>query len=112
MIKKEDIHTVADITRIIQHAGQSQKRQIAIQFAKPRWKSHTSEGIPTLNFDQLNVITHHLQAIQNNSTKSWTDTTNWPPITEESINLAIMKGLAIPKLTRRKAKQLKEWTKF
>ena len=71
-----------------------------MRFARPLWKEHTGEDIPTLNFDQLNVITHHLQALHNNSQTSWKNTTEWPPITEDSINVAIMKGLAIPKLTR------------
>ena len=31
---------------------------------------HTAEGIPQLNFDQLNAIAHHLHAIKHN-TKTW-----------------------------------------
>ena len=71
----------------------------------------TGEGLPTLHFDQLNVIAHHLHTI-NTGEDPWTDKTKWPPITDESIRMAINKGLAIPKITRRKAMQTESWTKF
>ena len=57
----------------------------------------TGEGLPTLHFDQLNVIAHHLHHI-NTGEDLWLDKTTWPPVDDASITLAIMKGLAIPKI--------------
>jgi hypothetical protein len=97
-----------DVIRDKRRKGQ---QQVKVQFAQPIWSSMTGEGLPTLHFDQLNVIAHHLHTI-NTGEDPWTDKTKWPPITDESIRMAINKGLAIPKITRRKAMQTESWTKF
>jgi Reverse transcriptase (RNA-dependent DNA polymerase) len=36
----------------------------------------------------------------------------WPPISDESLALAIWKGIALPKLSRNRAKSLEEWPSF
>lgn len=93
------------LTKVIQqkraeHKGKS--KTIDIQFARPRWSSMNGEGLPTLAFDQLNVIAHHLRALNTNE-PSWTqENASWPPIMDTDIDAVVNKGLAIPKLTRRK----------
>jgi hypothetical protein len=71
----------------------------------------TGEGLPTLDFDQLNVIAHHLHHISTGE-DLWPNKGEWPPIDDASIALAIMKGLAIPKITRRKPMQSTSWPQF
>ena len=112
MIENQDVHTTQDVETIIHQARKQRKQQIAIQFAKPKWHAHTGEGIPTLHFDQLNVIAHHMRAIKDNKKTSWNPQRRWPTVTDNTIIQAIRKGLAIPKLTRRKAKKMDEWPKF
>jgi hypothetical protein len=87
------------------------RTQVRIQFAQPRWSSMTGEGLPTLHFDQLNVIAHHLHHISTGK-DLWPNKGEWPPIDDAPIALAIMKGLAIPKITCRKAMQSTSWPKF
>jgi hypothetical protein len=60
---------------------------------------------PTLHFDQLTVIAHHLHAINTGETL-WKDPLTWPPISDESLALAIRKGIALPKLSRKHAQSL------
>ena len=79
----------------------------------------TSDGIPQLHFDQLNVIAHHLHAIRTGEDQ-WKQKENikrtgdndaymWPPISAEAIEEAVIKGLAIPKLSRNKLKEEDSW---
>jgi hypothetical protein len=49
----------------------------------------TGEGLPTLHFDQLNVIVHHLHHI-NTGKDLWPNKEEWPPIDDASIALAII----------------------
>jgi hypothetical protein len=105
------ITDTAQLKRIIRekrHKGQTQGK---IQFSQPLWSSMTCEGLPTVHFDQLNIIPHHLHAMQTNH-DLWLDKTQWPPIDDDTTALVIMKGLALPKLTRRRAMQSKSWDNF
>jgi hypothetical protein len=114
IIRMIDDITITDTTqlkRIIREKRQKGQTQVKIQFAQPLWSSMTGEGLPTLHFDQLNVIAHHLHAMKTGH-DLWLDKTEWPPIDDDTIALAIMKGLALPKLTRRRAMQSKSWDKF
>ena len=63
----------------------------------------TDRRVPQLHLDQLNVITHHLDAIKQKHIESWKGLpTDMPPFDEESIVAAIhTKKLAIPRMTRR-----------
>jgi hypothetical protein len=92
-----DIDQFAETIRLKRLTGQL---YVKIQFANPRWSAMSGDGLPTLQFDQLNVITHHLNAINTDGT-SWDDPIKWPPLDNENITAAIHKGLALPKLTRR-----------
>ena len=100
-----------DIVRILSEKRHQRKTHVTIQFAKPLWSATSGEGLPTLHFGQLNVIAHHLHAIQTGET-IWDDPLTWPPISDEAIEFAVHKGLALPKLSRKKAKTLTEWPKF
>ena len=99
------------LRQVLQEKRRKGQTQVRIQFAQPRWSSMTGEGLPTLHFDQLNVIAHHLNHISTGE-DLWPNKGEWPPIDDASIALAIMKGLAIPKITRRKAMQSTSWPKF
>ena len=107
-------HTITcpqDVTKAISHYRKQKHATIDVHFAHPNWTATTGKGLPMLSFDQLNVIAHHLHAITTGK-DLWVDKTQWPPITDDSINLAITKGIAIPHLTRRKVKLLPEWPQF
>jgi hypothetical protein len=84
---------------------------VKIQFANPRWSAMSGNGLPTLQFDQLNVITHHLNAI-NSDGSTWNDPIQWPPLDNTNIIAAVHKGLALPKLSRRRLLDTPAWPKF
>jgi hypothetical protein len=111
MIDDESVYTPADVVRIMAEKRLQHKRYVTIQFAHPSWSATSSEGVPTLQFDQMNVIAHHLHAIRTGETL-WNDPLSWPPVSDEALELAIKKGIALPKLSRRKAKELQEWPEF
>jgi hypothetical protein len=71
----------------------------------------SGDRLPTLQFDQLNIITHHQNAINNDGT-TWNDPLQWPPLDKDNIIASIQKGLALPKLTRRRLLDTPEWPKF
>ena len=108
MIDDQTVYSAQDIVRILSEKRHQQKTHVTIQFAQPLWSATSNEGVPTLHFDQLNVIAHHLHSIKTGET-IWNDPLSWPPISDESLDLAIQKGLALPKLSRRKAQTLDEW---
>jgi hypothetical protein len=99
------------LCQVLNEKGRKGQTQVRIQFAQPRWNLMTGKGLPTLHFDQLNVIAHHLHHITMGE-DLWIDKTNWIPIDDASITLAIMKGRAFPKITRRKAMQSASCPKF
>jgi hypothetical protein len=111
LIDDEDVYCPADIVRIMSDKRRQRKQFVTIQFAQPTWSATSSEGVPTLQFDQLNVIAHHMHAIKTGE-NLWTDPLTWPPIDDDALTLAIRKGLALPKITRRRAKTMKEWPDF
>jgi hypothetical protein len=91
-----------DVIATKRNENKGRYTEVTIQFAKPKWTSMNGEGLPTLAFDQLNVIAHHLRAL-NTTDASWDQPhTEWPPVLDEDIDAVINKGLAIPKLTRRR----------
>jgi hypothetical protein len=110
MINNITITNTMQLKRIIRGKRQKGQTQVKIQFAQPLWSFMTGEGPPTLHFNQLNVIAHHLYAMKTGH-NLWLDKTEWPPINDDTIALAIVKGLALPKLTQRRAMQSKSWDK-
>ena len=99
------------LAEVIQHKRLNRQQVIQIQFAHTTWHHMDGKGTPILQFDQLNVVHHHLRAINTGHT-TWKDPLEWPPISVPDVLHAIHKGLAIPKLTRRKVKQQPDWQKF
>ena len=63
----------------------------------------SGEGVPTLQADQLNVITHHLHTMKTKE-DLWTDKSDWPiPIDSPDV---MTERLKISRLTRRRVQQL------
>ena len=101
------------VLREKRRANKHHATRIKIQFAHPKWSDMNGEGLPTMAFDQLNVVAHHLNAIENNLEHSWDPETAWPPIRDEDIQSVIHKGLALPKLTRKRLKaESEDWPQF
>jgi hypothetical protein len=90
------IKQLEDTIRLKRLTGQT---HVTIQFANPTWSAMSGEGLPTLQFNQLNVITHHLNAITNIDDSTRNDPTQWPPVTDDMIVAAIRNRIALPKLT-------------
>lgn len=105
------IQTPQDIQRILAEHRRKKATTIAIEFSLPQWSGTNGEGLPMLHFDQLNVIAHHLHAIETGE-DLWKDKTRWPDITDEMLDSCIQKGIAVPKLTRRKLKLQEDWLDF
>jgi hypothetical protein len=118
----EQITTPQDVKDTIRAARLARKTTVEITFGRPQSSSLTSDGIPQLHFDQLNVIAHHLHAIRTGEDQ-WNQKENikltgddetyaWPPISAEAIDEAVIKGLAIPKLSRKKLQDTDTWPKW
>lgn len=89
-----------------------QAKTIDVQFAHPRTRALSGGGIPTLAFDQLNVITHHLRSLDTDG-RSWPKHQEWPDVDEQDIQAAADQNIALMKLTRRRLKNDPiEWPKF
>jgi hypothetical protein len=58
------ITTPADLINAIREARLARKETVEITFGRPQMSAMTSDGIPQLHFDQLNVTAHHLHAIR------------------------------------------------
>jgi Reverse transcriptase (RNA-dependent DNA polymerase) len=111
-IDDEQVKQVRDIARIIQTKTRQRQKSIRIQFAKPHWTEITNEGIPNLNFDQLNVIAHHLKTIEEPETQTKRHPLEWPEITPTDLLHAEINNMVISKLTRRKLIDTEEWPEF
>jgi hypothetical protein len=119
----EQISTPQEFATKIREARITQgKESVEITFGRPQMSAMTSDGIPQLHFDQLNVIAHHLHAIRTGEDQ-WNQKENikrtgdddayaWPPISAEAVEEAVIKGLAIPKLSRRKLKDTDSWPRW
>jgi hypothetical protein len=121
-VNGEQVTTPQDLTDKIRAARITHQEHIDITFGRPQRSAMTSDGIPQLHFDQLNVIAHHLHAIKTGEDQ-WQQKENikrtgdddayaWPPISAEAIDEAVIKGLAIPKLSRRKLKDTEKWPRW
>jgi hypothetical protein len=75
--------TITDITQFTEMICLKQltgQLHLKNQFANPRWSAMSGDGLPTLHFfNQLNIITHHLNAINNDGT-TWNDPITCPPL--------------------------------
>jgi hypothetical protein len=111
LIDDQDVYTPADVVCIMAEKQLQQKQYVTAQFAQPAWSATSSEGVPTLQFDQLNVIACHMHAINTGETL-WNNTLSWPPLNNKTLQFAILKGLTLPKLSRRKVKTMDKWPEF
>jgi hypothetical protein len=113
MIDDITITSVAQLQETIRLKRLTGQTHVTIQFANPRWSAMSGEGLPTLQFDQLNVIAHHLNAMLHpDDEPEWNDPTAWPPVTDDMIIAAVRKGIALPKLTRKRLFDSPDWPKF
>jgi hypothetical protein len=78
MVDDVTITDISQFTETIRLKRLTGQLYVKIQFANPRWSAMSGEGLPTLQFDQLNVITHHLNALNNDGT-SWNDPNRMAP---------------------------------
>jgi hypothetical protein len=118
----EQITTPQELTPKIREARIARKEHVTVTFGRPQKSSMTSDGIPQSHFDQLNVAAHHLHAIgsgedqwqqkENIKRAGDDDACAWPPMSAEAIEEAVIKGLAIPKLSRWKLTDTDEWPKW
>jgi hypothetical protein len=95
LIDDQDVYIPAEVVQIMAEKRLQRKQYVTVQFAQPAWSATSSEGVPTLQFDQLNVIAHHMHAINTGETL-WTDPLSWPPLNDATLQFAILKGLALP----------------
>jgi hypothetical protein len=118
----EQIATPQDLRDKIRAARIARKENVTIPFGRPPKSHMTSDGMPQLHFDQLNVVAHHLHAVRTGEDQ-WQQRENfkltgdddahaWPPMSAEAIDEAVIKGLAIPKLSRRKLVDTNKWPKW
>ena len=64
-VDDKQITTPQDLAEKIRLACKANKEHVTITFGRPQMSAMTSDGIPKLHFDQLNVIAHHLPCNQN-----------------------------------------------
>jgi hypothetical protein len=64
-INEEPIRNEEDIKAVIQRARNNKQTTIKIEFGSLVGFVMSGEGVPTLQPDQLNVIAHHLNSINN-----------------------------------------------
>jgi hypothetical protein len=76
-INDEPIKNEEDIKVGIQRARNNKQTTIKIEFGSLVGFAMSGEGVPTLQSDQLNLIAHHLNSI-NNEEDIWVDKTDWP----------------------------------
>jgi hypothetical protein len=118
----EQITTTEDLATQIREARRALKETVEISFGRPQMSSMTPDGIPQLHFYQLNVIAYYLHAIRTGEDQ-WNQKANikrtgdddayaWPPVSAQAIEEAVIKGLAIPKLSRKKLIHTKDWPKW
>ena len=111
----KQVTTPLDLADKIRLTRKANKEHVTITFSRPQMSAMTSDGIPQLHFDQLNVIAHHLHPIETGEDQ-WNQRENtrctgdndayaWP-------QEAVIKGLAIPKLSRNKLKDTEKWPKW
>jgi hypothetical protein len=64
-INNEPIRTEQNIIKVIQRSRNNNQSSIKIEFGSLVGFAMSGEGVPTLQSDQLNVIAHHLNGINN-----------------------------------------------
>jgi hypothetical protein len=111
-LNDEEIFTITQFAKQIAKMRDLDQTHARVQFSRPSWMHTSGEGIPVIQFDQLNVIAHHVHNIKFGEDLLPDNQTEWPCISPDTIFAAISKGLALPKLTRRKLLHDPSWPKF
>jgi hypothetical protein len=108
-INNEPITSEEDIKIVIQRARNNIQTTIKIEFGSLVEFAMSGEGVPTLQSNQLNVIAHHLNSI-NNEEDIWVDKMDWP----QQIDLvdSIKEKVKINIMKRNKLKLTPEWDDF
>jgi hypothetical protein len=75
-INDETIRNEKDIIKVIQRARNNKQTTIKIEFGSLVGFAMSGEGVPMLQLDQLNIIAHHHNNI-NNEEEIWLDKTDW-----------------------------------
>ena len=84
-INNKEIHSANDIVKATQKGVKEHKQMARIEFATLKVFALHGNGVPTLQTDQLNVIAHHINAIQmmdNNHVSKNIYQEFWPDKTE------------------------------
>jgi hypothetical protein len=108
-INDEPIKNKEDIKAVIQRTRNNKQTTIKLEFGSLVGFAMSGEGVPTLQSNQLYVIAHHLNSI-NNEEDIWVDKTEWPQSIDseeagkEKVRVNVMK--------RNKLKQTPEWDAF
>ena len=98
-----------DIREAIAKARKSGQRNVKIEFGSLAGFAMNCNGIPTLQADQLNVISHHIRSIQTQQT-IWNDSQEWPDLIDsDEVTQASMR---VSKLKRNQLKQTSDWESF
>jgi hypothetical protein len=108
-INNEPITSEEDIKIVIQRARSNKQTTIKIEFGSLVRFAMSGEGVPTLQSDQLNVIAHHLNSI-NNEEDIWVDKMDWPQQID-SVD-SIKEKVKINIMKRNKLKLTPEWDDF
>ena len=86
-VNDEEIHSAKNISKAKKKGIKERKQMERIEFETLTAFALNGNGVPTLQTDQLNVIAHHINAIQmmdnNHVSKNiyqefWPDKTEWP----------------------------------
>jgi hypothetical protein len=94
-----------DIKTVIQRTRNDKQTTIKIEFGSLVEFAMSGEGVPTLQSDQLNVIAHHLNSI-NNEEDIWVDKTEWPQSIDSEE--AVKEKIRVNVMKRKKLKQTPE----
>jgi hypothetical protein len=105
----EPIRNEEDIKEVIQRARNNKQTTIKIEFGSLFGFAMSGEGVPTLQSDQLNVIAHHLNSI-NNEEDIWVDKTEWPQSIDS--DKAVKEKVRVNVMKINKLKQTPEWDAF
>jgi hypothetical protein len=108
-INDETITSEEDIKAVIQRACNNKQTTIKIEFGSLVGFAMSGEGVPTLQSDQLNVIAHHLNSI-NNEEDIWVDKTEWPQSMDS--DETVRENIRVNVMKRNKLKLTPEWDAF
>jgi hypothetical protein len=108
-INNEPITSEEDTKIVIQRARNNKQTTIKIEFGSLVGFAMSGEGVPRLQSNQLNVIVHHLNSI-NNEEDIWVDKMDW--LQQIDAVDSIKEKVKINIMKRNKLKFTPEWDDF